>query len=44
MRNVMKKMVLPMVALALLEDFANGAIQSERVFREREDLLANDDN
>ncbi|KAK0143827.1 putative nuclease HARBI1 [Merluccius polli] len=44
MRNVMKKMVLPMAALALLEDLANGAIRRERVFREREDLLANDDN
>ncbi|KAK0148559.1 hypothetical protein N1851_011116 [Merluccius polli] len=28
----------------LLEDLANGAIRRERVFREREDLLANDDN
>ncbi|KAK0143114.1 hypothetical protein N1851_018759 [Merluccius polli] len=44
MRNVMKNMVLPMAALALLEDLANGAIRRERVFREREDLLANDDN
>ena len=44
MRKVMKKMVLTMAALALLEDLANGAIRRERVFREREDLLANDDN
>ena len=44
MRNVMKNMVLPMAALALLEDLANGAIRRERVFRESEDLLANDDN
>ena len=44
MRNVMMKMVLPMAALALLEDLANGAIRRERVFREREDLLVNDDN
>ncbi|KAK0144483.1 hypothetical protein N1851_017144 [Merluccius polli] len=44
MRNVMKKMVLPMAALPLLEDLANGAIRRERVFRKREDLLANDDN
>ena len=42
MRNVMKNMVLPM--LALLEDLENGAIRRERVFRERENLLANDDN
>ena len=44
MRNVMKKMVLPMAALALLVDLANGAIRRERVFREREDLLVNNDN
>ena len=44
MRNVMKNMVLLMAALALLEDLANGAIRRERVFRKREDLLANDDN
>ena len=37
MRNVMKNMVLPMAALALLEDLANGAIR-------RKHLLANDDN
>jgi len=29
-----------MAALAVLEDFANGAIQRERVFRDRKDLLA----
>ena len=40
----MKNMVLTMAALALLEDLANGAIRRERVFRERKDLLANDDN
>ena len=33
-----------MAALALLEDIANGNMRRERVFREREDLLANDDN
>ena len=44
MRNVMNKMVLPMAALALLEDLANGAIRRERVFRESKDFLANDDN
>ena len=38
----MKKIVLTMAALALLEDLANGNIRRERVFREREDLLAND--
>ncbi|KAK0146348.1 putative nuclease HARBI1 [Merluccius polli] len=43
MRNVMKKIVLTMAALALLEDLANGAIQRKRLFRERDDLLANDD-
>ena len=31
-------------ALAVLEDIVNGAIQRERVFRDREDLLAHDDN
>ena len=44
MRNVMKKIVLTMAALALLEDLANGAIRRERLFRERDDLLVNDDN
>ena len=44
MRKVMKKMALTMAALALLEDIANGHIRCERVFREREDLLANHDN
>ena len=33
-----------MAALALLENIANGAIRRERVFRDREDLLAHDDN
>ena len=40
MRSVMKNMVLPMAAFALLEDLANGAVRRERLFREREDLLA----
>ena len=40
----MKKIVLKMAALALLEDIANGQIRRERIFREREDLLANDDD
>jgi len=33
-----------MAALAVFEDIANGAIGRERVFRDREDLLAQDDN
>ena len=33
-----------MAALAVLEDIANGAIRRECVFRDREDLLAHDDN
>ncbi|XP_059915803.1 putative nuclease HARBI1 [Gadus macrocephalus] len=33
-----------MAALALLEDIANGQIRRECIFREREDLLANDDD
>ena len=37
-------MALTMAALALLEDIANGNIRREKVFREREDLLANHDN
>ncbi|XP_059915793.1 putative nuclease HARBI1 isoform X3 [Gadus macrocephalus] len=40
----MKKIVLTMAVLALLEDIANGHIRRERIFREREDLLANDDD
>ena len=44
MRKVKKKMALTMAALALLEDIANGNIRHERVFRERETLLAHDDN
>ncbi|XP_030004247.1 putative nuclease HARBI1 [Sphaeramia orbicularis] len=32
-----------MTALALLEDTANGAVRRERVFRDREDFLAQDD-
>ena len=32
-----------MAALAVLKDFANGAIRRERVFRDREDLLAHGD-
>ncbi|XP_066556065.1 putative nuclease HARBI1 [Amia ocellicauda] len=31
-----------MAALALLEDFANGRIRGERVFRDHNDILAND--
>lgn len=33
-----------MDALALLEDHANGRIRLERVFRDREDFLAHDDD
>ncbi len=33
-----------MAALALLEDIVNGNIWRERIFREREDLLANEDD
>ena len=33
-----------MAALAGLEEIANGAIGRERVLRDREDLLAHDDN
>ena len=33
-----------MAALAVLEDIANGAIGRKCVFRDREDLLAHDDN
>jgi len=33
-----------MAALVVLEDFANGAIRRACVFRDREDLLAHDDN
>ncbi|CAM4681805.1 unnamed protein product [Leuciscus chuanchicus] len=32
-----------MADLALLEDVANGRIRSERIFRQQEDLLANED-
>ena len=32
-----------MAALALLEDMANGRIWREQIFRDRQDLLANDD-
>ena len=35
---------ITMAALALLEDIANSHIRHERVFSEREDLLANDNN
>lgn len=33
-----------MDALPLLEDLANDAMQRERVFRDREDFLAHDDD
>ena len=33
-----------MDALALLEDLANDALRRERVFRDREDFLAHDDD
>ena len=33
-----------LAALAVLEDIVNGTIGRERVFRDREDLLAHDDN
>lgn len=36
--------ILTTMALALLEDIANGAIRRERVFRDREDFLAHDDD
>lgn len=45
MRKVVQKIPLKtMAALAVLEDIVNGAIRRERVFRDREDLLAHDDN
>jgi len=45
MRKVVQCIPLKtMAALAVLEDFANGAIRREHVFRDREDLLAHDDN
>ena len=45
MRKVVQCILLKtMAALAVLEDIANGAIGRERVFRDREDLLAHDDN
>ena len=33
-----------MAALALLEDFANGRLRMERVFRDHTDFLAHDDD
>ena len=43
MRKVLQCILLKtMAALAVLEDFVNGAIGRERVFRDREDLLAHD--
>lgn len=33
-----------MDALALLEDFANGRLRRERVFRDHDDFLAHDDD
>ena len=45
MRKVVQCIPLKtMAALAVLEDIANGAIWRERVFRDREDLLAHDGN
>lgn len=42
MCKVVRKLVLTMAELLLLEDLANGTIRRDRVFREREDFLAND--
>ena len=43
MRKVVQCILLKTMAdLAVLEDIVNGAIQRERVFRDREDLLAHD--
>ena len=45
MRKVLQCILLKtMAALAVLEDIANGAIGRKRVLRDREDLLAHDDN
>ena len=45
MRKVLQCIPLKtMAALVVLEDIANGAIQRELVFRDKEDLLAHDDN
>ncbi len=45
MRKVVQNIPLnTMAALAVLEDIVNGAIRRERMFRDREDLLAHDDN
>ena len=45
MRKVVQCILLKtMAALAVLEDIANGAIGRDRVFKDREDLLAHDDN
>jgi len=42
MRKVLQCILLK--TIAVLEDIANGAIRRERVFRDKEDLLAHDDN
>ena len=45
MRKVVQCIQLKtMAALAVLEDIVNGATGRERVSRDREDLLAHDDN
>ena len=45
MRKVLQCIPLKtMAALAVLENIVNGAIGRQRVFRDREDLLAHDDN
>jgi len=45
MRKVVQCILLKtMAALAVLEDIVNGAIRRERVFRDRDDLLAHEDN
>ena len=45
MRKVVQHIPLKtMAALVVLEDIANGTIGRERVFRDREDLLAHDEN
>lgn len=41
---MVKKMGLTMAALASLEDLANAAISQERVFRERDHSLADEDS
>jgi len=45
MRKVVQCIPLKtMAAVVVLEDIANGAIRRERVFRDRHDLLAHEDN